>query len=450
VNERDAERLAAGAPRAVRETILRTLLPGLGAAIEQVRVDPRRIRRQNVGQARRIVSLVEDPELLAAIADHENRVSVREALREHPLWQNTPHERSCVHCARTPVLRVEDLDVLRNALGPRGHRSAASEHGVSAECDEQIMRTLAILDPDVRSEFWQLAFKHKLLSSVRARVELAAGRTPLAPGDVPRWEGRNQPRMRRLLADEPVHTPALLELAVLSHSVPRHWKVTIDEWCQLLKEYETTVLNGNFDVPLAAIERHWGDLLPRSRVLSLRHVSEVSELERLLASLDAEDTVEAKSNDACARTIVDLLHRFPQLDTSRRLGLVAMLPRREIGEYLLGRLGTVPEPAEIDDVLVLYGMGQRAPGHRVLIDAAGRNETPGEHRRVREHLIDALVRSALPRELFAAENRVSFAAHRFTWENLTEPAAIVAFAGLLEEWTGTLPELVETALELSR
>jgi hypothetical protein len=446
MNEDIAERIAAGAPESVREAFLRTVVPGLGQAVEQVRSNPARIRRCNVRQARRVVSLINDPRTLAGIAEHERRVSVREAIRRNPAWQRTPHETICTHCAVSETLPLDDLEHITATVGPREKRLAVT--GTSETCDEKIMRTIHLLDAAVQPELWQLAFHHTLSHSAPAYVELAAGRIPVDRTDVPAWGGRNQPRMRRLLEAEPCSTPALLDLAVTAGAVPAHWEVTVDEWERVLREHDVTALTGQHRIPIAAIEQVWARLSARARILALGHATTTGELETLLDGLEADDIEEAHRRETFARGIIDVLHRFPDLGSPRRLGLVTMLPRREIGEYLLGRLGFVPEIDQIDDILALYNLGQQQPSHRMLVEMAGKNETIGENRALRQALITALVRNAKPSDLFSGENRVSEAAHAYTWEHLRSEPAVSAFAGLLEEWTGTLPDLVETAQEL--
>lgn len=448
VNEDTAERIAAGAPERVREAFLRAVVPGLGQAVEQVRGNPARIRRCNVRQARRVVSLINDPRTLAGIAEHERRVSVREAIRQNPAWQRTPHETVCAHCAASETLPLDDLELIAASVGPREKRLSVT--GTSETCDEKIMRTLHLLDPDVQPELWQLALHHTLSHSARAYVELAAGRIPVDAASVPAWGGRNQPRMRRLLEAETRVTPALLDLAMTAGSVPAHWEVTAEEWERALCDHDVTALAGQHRVPVDAIERAWRRLSPRARILALGHATTTGELETLLDGLEAGDIEEATRRETFARGIIDILHRFPDLVSLRRLGLVSMLPRREIGEYLLGRLGFVPEIDQIENILALYNLGQQQPSHRLLVELAGKNETTGENRALRQALIDALVRNARPSDLFFGENRVSGAAHTYVWERLSSEPAISAFAGLLEEWTGTLPDLVETAQELGR
>ena len=448
MNEDIAERIAAGAPASVRESFLRAVIPGLGQALLQVRENPARIKRCNARQARRVVALVNDPETLTLIAAHEQRVSVRDALRSNPAWQRTPHELVCAHCQAMPTLPLDNIYLIRAAVSPRDVRIAA--FGASEICPELIMRTLRLLDPAVAVELWQSAFANVLGYSAQAYVELAAGRTPLAPASVPDWGGRNQPHMRRLLEDEPAHTSALLDLAIGAGTVPSHWEVCLEEWCDVLKTHDAVALAGKHRIPFPAIVRAWDTLSSRARIVALGHAQSCAELELILETLTVDDIIEARSKDHLARELLAVLHRFPSLDSSSRLGLVSMLPRREVGEYLLGRLGSVPDPDQIEDILALYNLGQRQISYRTLIEQAGRNETAGEHRLTRRALIEALVGTARPAELFSGENRVSQAAHAYTWERLEGENAIMAFAGLLEEWTGNLPDLIETARELGR
>lgn len=448
MNEDIAERIAAGAPSRVRETFLRSVIPGLAQALTQVRSNPARIKRCNARQARRVISLIDDPATLARIAEHEQRVSVREAIRSNPAWQRTPHETVCADCREEPTFPLDDPERIRGAVGARDVRIAV--FGTSEVCPEKIMRTLHLMDTDEIGELWSAGFANTLAHSVRAHVALAAGRTPLEPGSVAAWGGRNQSQMRRLLADEPVVTPALLDLAVSAGEVPAHWKVEDAEWLRVLLARDAVALTGPHRIPFHVIVSAWDQLSSRARIAALNHAGTCAELETLLENLHQDDIAEARSKEHLARDLVAVLHRFPDLESGRRLGLVGMLPRREIGEYLLGRLGAVPDPDQIEDILALYNLGQRQPSHRLLIDQAGRNETTGEHRLTRRVLIEALVATARPAELFSGENRVSEAAHAYTWERLDGENAVTAFAGLLEEWAGTLPDLVETARELGR
>lgn len=448
MNEDTAERIAAGAPANVRETFLRTVLPGLGQTLLQVRANPARIKRCNARQARRVISLIDDPTTLADIADHEQRVSVREAIRNNPVWQDTPHAKTCSHCRDEQTLPLGDIERIRAAVGPRDARIAA--FGTSDVCHEKILETLKRVEPAIQPELWRTAFTNVLAYSVRAYVELAAGRLPLAIQDAPPWEGSSQAHMRRLLANEPRATRALLDFAITTGSVPSHWDVTDEEWCRVLRERDIVTIGGAHRVPLRAVHATWEQLSSRARVGALVHAETLAELEGLLGAFDEADIDEARGRDALARHVVATIQRFPELEGTRRLGLVAMLPRREIGEYLLGRLGALPEPGQIPDILALYNLGQRTTSHRFLIDQAGRNEAAGEHRETRRALIETLVRTARPGEIFSAANRVSEAAHAYVWEQLDGENSIVAFAGLLEEWAGTLPELVAAARELGR
>lgn len=448
MNEDIAERIAAGAPARVRESFLRAIIPGLGQTLAQVRVNPARIKRCNAREARRVVALVDDPETLTLIAAHEKRVSVRDALRSNPAWQRTSHESVCAHCQAMPTLPLDDIDLIRAAVGPRDARIAA--FGASEICPELIIRTLRLLDPAVSADCWDSAFANVLGHSARAYVELAAGRTPVAPASAPDWEGRNQAHMRRFLEDEPVHTSALLDLAIDAGTVPAHWEVCLEEWCHVLETYDAVALTGKHLVPFPAIVRAWGNLSARAHIGALGHAQSCTELKILLETLTVDDIIEARSKEHLAREILAVIQRFPDLDSNSRVELVAMLPRREVGEYLLGRLGSVPDTNQIEELFALYNLGQRQISYRSLIEQAGRNETSGEHRLTRSALITALVGTARPAELFSGENRVSQAAHAYTWERLEGDNAITAFAGLLEEWAGTLPDLIETARELGR
>lgn len=448
MNEDIAERIAAGAPENVREPFLRSVIPGLGHALTQVRANPARIKRCNARQARRIVSLIDDPLLLVKIAEHEQRVSVREKFRENPAWHRAPHETMCAHCSEDPTFPLDDMGIIRAAVGTREERLAAL--GTPEVCPEKVLRTLQQLDGSAQTELWRTAFSNTLGHSARAHVELAAGRTPLDPGSGPAWGGRNQPLMRRLLVNEPAPTPGLLDLAVGARLIPSHWDIDAVQWGALLRTHDIGVLTSERRIPVHVLTGAWDVLSSRARVVSLGHAEACGELEILLELLEEADIVEARSREQLAREVVTVLQRFQDLDAGRRLGLVSLLPRRELGEYLLGRLGVVPDPAQIDDLLALYNLGQRHPSYRFLVDMAGRNETTGEHRSTRHALIDALVRTARPAELFAGENRVSEAAHAYTWERLDDGYAVTAFAGLIDEWAGTLPDLVETARELGR
>lgn len=448
MNEDIAERIAAGAPPRVREAFLRAVIPGLGQALQMVRMNPARIKRCNVRQARRVISLIDDATTLVKISEYEQRVSAREAIRSNPAWQRTPHETVCAHCNEEPTLPLDDIERIRAAIGHRAERIAVL--GTPEICPEKVMRTLYMADPGVQPELWKLAFTHTLGHSARAHVALAAGRIPLAPGDVPTWGTRNQPLMRRLLAEEPSHTPALLDLAIGVGAVPLHWSITDDEWLGALRIHDAGALTGQHRVPWRVITAAWESLSSRARIVALNHAGTCAELETLLENLHQDDIAEARSTEHLARDLVALLHRFPDLESGRRLGLVSMLPRREIGEYLLGRLGAVPDADQIEDILAIYNLGQRQVSHRLLIEQAGRNESLGEHRVTRLALIEALVKIAKPAELFSGENRVSEAAHTYAWERLEGENAVTAFAGLLEEWAGTLPDLVETARELGR
>lgn len=165
--------------------------------------------------------------------------------------------------------------------------------------------------------------------------------------------------------------------------------------------------------------------------------------------LETGDIDWSRASERNGEKLVRLLHRFPALDANRRLGIISMLPRRTIGEHLLGRLGISLHPEDVENVLALYGLGQKTRSYRALIDQAGRAETSFENRATRNALIAALVSVSTPKELFAVDNRVSEAAHNYTWGRLTGDNAVTFFASMLEEWTGTLPELVEAANELS-
>lgn len=413
-----------------------------------VRANPGRIKRCNVRQARRVISLIDDPMTLAKISEHEQRVSVREAIRGNPAWSRTPHETVCAPCREEPALPLDDIDRLRAAVGPRAERIAVL--GTPEICPEKVLRTLHMVDTDVQPELWKLAFTHTLGHSATAHVALAAGRIPLAPDDVPAWGARNQSLMRRLLAEEPAHTPALLDLAVNVGAIPPHWTIADDEWLRVLRTYDSGALTGEQRIPWRIITAMWESLSSRARILALNHAGTRTELETLLEKLQPDDIAEVRSKEYLARGVVILLNRFPDLASERRLGLVSMLPRREIGEYLLGRLGVLPDLDRIGDVLSVYNLGQRQASYRLLIDQAGRDESTGEHRLTRQTLIEALVRTAKPSELFSGKHRVSEAAHAYTWERLESENAVTAFAGLLEEWTGTLPDLIETAQELGR
>jgi len=448
VNEDTAERIAAGAPENVRETFLRSVIPGLGHALTQVRANPARIKRCNARQARRIVSLIDDPLLLVKIAKHEQRVSVREKLRENPAWHRAPHETTCVHCRENPTFPLDDMRVIRAAVGTREERLVAL--GAPDVCPEKLLRTLQQLHGSAQTELWRTAFSNTLGHSARAHVELAAGRTPLDPGSVPAWGGRNQPLMRRLLANEPAPTPGLLDLAVGARLIPSHWDIDAAQWGELLRTHDIGVLASEPRIPIHVLTGAWEALSSRARVSSLAHAETCGELEILLELLEEADIAEARSREPLARGVITVLERFQDLDAGRRLGLVSLLPRRELGEYLLGRLGVVPDPEQIDDLLILYNLGQGYSSYRFLIDMAGRSETAGEHRSTRHALIDALLRVARPAELFAGENRVSEAAHAYTWQRLDDEHAVTAFAGLIDEWAGTLPDLVESARELGR
>ena len=448
MHEESAERIAAGVPRALRETFLRNAIAGLGQALEQVRNNPERIRRCNARTARHVVALIDDPDLLARVGDAEKRVSVRDVLLANPAWKRNEEHRTCPLCVERPILPTDDPDLLAQILESRDARLRIL--GSAAICGEQVIRTIESLPADEQGRYWRLAFDGVLSGSVRARVELAAGRIPAPLGGVAPWTGRNNSIMRRALDDETTHNRDLLELAVVNRHIPAHWDITDDEWYEALLAHDRQALESGRTAPQDAIERAWPRLTSRARLRALPHAQTREGLEKLLVLLEDADIASARTDDGLAPGVVGLLHRFPDLDAARRLGLICLLPRPRIAAYLLGRLPVLPPTAEMADILAVYTLGTRTPTLRALIDAAGRTESEGEHRATRERLIELLVETALPRELFAVENRVSVAAHRYVWSRLTTDGAVAAFAGLLDEWAGTLPELVETAQELAR
>jgi len=448
MNEDTAERIAGGAPARVRETFLRSAIPGLGPALEQVRARPARIRRHTAATAKRVVSLIDDPDLLARIAEHEERVGVRAALRRNPAWGHGTGSDPCTLCNAHHLLPYDDLEELEELLTSRVARH--TRIGTYNVCDDLVIRTIAALPDGQRDRFWRLAFDGVLAASARAHVELAAGRLGPLDDRVFTWTARNDTRMPRLLDAETTHTDALLRLGFTTRHIPAHWDVTDDQWYEALATRDRSVLASGRHVPVTAIGRAWPRLSSRARVSSLAHARDTAELAELLSRLDDGDLADARGDDLNARDTIELLHRFPGLDPDLRLVIVAMLPRRVHAEYLLGRLCVLPNLAELPDVLAAYSRTAATPTHRALIENAGRKETSGENRALRERLIELLVERALPRELFAGDNRVSAAAHAYTWPRLTTDGAVAAFAGLLDEWSGTLTELVDTAAELAR
>jgi len=446
MHEDVAERIAAGAPETRREAFLRNAVPGLGGALDAVRANPARIKRYNVRQARRIVSLLDDPELLAAVSEHERRTSVRETLRANRAWRRGPHERNCVSCREMPMLAFDDVDRLAVLLSDRRAREDA--FGTANLCDEQIIRTVNAVDEDRRPELWKTAFAHTLRHSARAHVEAAAGRITHTPpaGD---WGGHSPSVLRGLLDAETTATPALLELALTARHIPDHWEVTDEQWRHLLSEEPEHSVASTTRIPVRVILDTWERLPPPARLQALEHARSEEELAAILPLLETSDIDWSRASERNGERLVRTLHRFPALDENRQLGILSMLPRRTIGEHLLGRLGISLHPGDVSDVLALYSLGQKTRSYRALIDQAGRAETSLENRATRNALIDAIVRVAPPRELFAAGNRVSEAAHNYTWGRLSGDNAVAFFASLLEEWGGTLPELVEAANELS-
>lgn len=261
-----AERIAAGAPETRREAFLRSAVPGLGGALDAVRSNPARIKRYNVRQARRIVSLLDDPELLAAVSEHERRTSVRETLRANRAWKRGPHERNCVSCREMPTLPYDDIDRLTKLLSDRHARENA--FGTANLCEEQVIRTVNAVDENRRPELWRTAFAHTLRHSARAHVEAAAGRIAhTAPaGD---WGGHSPSVLRGLLETEPASTTALLELALTARHIPDHWEVTDEQWYHLLSEEPEYSIASTDRIPVRVILEVW-DRLPGGASASTR------------------------------------------------------------------------------------------------------------------------------------------------------------------------------------
>lgn len=438
VTETNIQTFIHNAPAELRSRIAGNADPVLRGHLQRIAARPETIKRLRAREAEEVISHIEDPATLARIHLKDKRVGVGMAVTSNPAWPSVAHRLLCAECTNT-TKTVANGEELRHAI---------VEKRIS--CKRRILRELGRINDPL---LWEDELLRQLLKDSSAlAVEIAAGRAPAGLSYAPARAGRHYPtsEIRPLLADEDAASGALLCLvSTTTRTVPSHWRPTLAQWKEAFcGGHEGRHLLGLVNGPdLGAVEELWEHIPRQQRHWALPLASTNDEIIRVAARLEEDPGFGDVDHGP---SLVTLLCLGDDLPETTRMTIVKAMGSGAVVDYLSGRGGFCPKPAEVRPLLAFAARKGQHHWHTHMTGFVRSVNRAVESMPMRHHkeLLEALVDICPASLVLGAPGALAHAGHRRLWETLDTATHAETVAMLLREWDGTIDELIETAGKL--
>ncbi len=417
------------APPQVRTALVRAVDHETREAHRRCVARPGAIKKIRADKAEKVIELIDDPALLAAIYHKDNRKRVDAAVRLHPLWSCVPHEELCDQCRAhgATVRALSTAEEVRSYLAVTPIR-----------CSVLVIRMLDALDPDIAKELWG-EVKNLIENSAALQVSIAAGRGRYASeaGRPRGWPGND---LARLLNAEPVVTGDLLNLAVNQKiAIPPHWRPSEEQWQKVLLTSLRSLLRFVDGPGTDFFLRNWVLIPENDRPWVLDTVKTLDEAVAVVDRLMQEPFVFADSGPSYNAVLL----RYPEMGPERRVHLMLRSGRSSLMDCLIGLRGPRATAEEIGLVFAKLDALDERSFLRSTARIFGRQfdlPVSAEH----QVLVAALVDRLPVAVVVESAGALAHEAHRRIWEKLDPEIHAEILGGLLADWGGTVGELIET------
>lgn len=450
--------LVATGPRHVQRILQLTTNHDLHEQYAKVKRNPKHIKRLPIEQAILVTELVDDPEQLGRIIAADKRERVIDAAQGHTLWSQVPHRFRCRICTTDTIENITTCDQLMNLTKWREPASSASRF-----CSEQILNTILTMPAEEQQNSWPEAFENGLRYNARALVAIAAGRIRLDLDGDPRLSyaraDGDVDELEKALEAEPVATKALVAFGLLFSYIPGHWKLDDDDWGMVLTKNDARLLQ-MVHPPVETILRNWSSLNIASKISILNRTKSMTELSQILTLVKPDADEIAKERYTKVKQHC-LLQRFPEITLTEKLLLLGLGGRKTIALYLVGGFAEVgPRAADMPDSVNAYidyytdhpnqltSEAVRDSDDAYLTELLSKNcqdiRVPAQ-----KILVDELLAKLPAKSLFNHEGILSDAAHRMLWTSVKGDENIMTATSLLQDWSGTLQEMIASLQKLN-
>jgi hypothetical protein len=432
------------APAETRGDLKRWGYPEVQANLSMVKARPKSIRKLKARQAMEVIALIDNVETLADVYEQERRVTVRQALRGHPLWARISHEYTCGRCRNINQLEELDEETYTTLLGlPVRHWE---ERGIVGHCEYGIIKSIELRGS--RKSHWQAAVSGSLRRSAAAIVELhQLGGEYIELLKEEDYTGIN---MRMAIRRSTTHSLDLVRLAV-KLGVDDNLDVPDVVWTELLagyaKENDIAGINNRVckqRVPWDVAKAYCGALQTEAVVSLIERVRSLRELREILAAVETAGTRGAPANVTGVEGTRAIMESWPELTGEERSTLLRYSHPGCIAEYIAGMWQVLPKIADVPELIEIY-LERGITSFRLIDVLTKRDAAASAHL---NSVLNEVLTILPPRELFRQDNQLSERAHRYLWEHCGDDVIRQTAVGLLSDWSSTLPELVETARNL--